>query len=126
VCLITRLGLAGEKQAASREAMEEYARLFHNPLSRHQVAVLAEAFGWALPVLPHDTRSSQGRALLRPSAGKGFVCWVVLYWILIWNVRGPNRKSRRDAVTSVVSSSRLGLALCVCKKPKRKLFRGEW
>jgi hypothetical protein len=49
VSLIMKLGLPGEGDTSSQEALQEYARLFNRPLSLHHLAALAEACGWVLP-----------------------------------------------------------------------------
>jgi hypothetical protein len=111
---MVKLGLKSEQVVLGPHALEEYNRLFTMPLSQLHVAALATLFGWQ--VLDSDQALKEAKALvglvsLEAWLPVGFVWSTVfvlmdLSKVLIWNVRGLNRKARRDVVCDMVGSTR--------------------
>jgi mannosylglycoprotein endo-beta-mannosidase len=103
------IDLEEEREQLGQHNLEEYAQRFQQPLSALHIKALAALFGW----LPPDDVSVQ----------EPFECLVLLWipfhfgrfdslfmdpsHILVWNVRGLNSVTRRDAVRVVVNSYKI-------------------
>lgn len=110
-----RLGISVDSEAFSQEALDEYGRLFAKPLYQSHIPALAALFGWSVPdevdaalevlVVSGDiTRRTCTNLPLLPVVFS-IVFPMDLSKILIWNLRGLNKKARHDAVRVMIDST---------------------
>lgn len=101
-----KLGIIENQSAIDPHLVDAYAKLFDHPLSTSQIATLTALFNWSVP--KDWQRISLECVLAQPRDPRILV--VPLYFmdfskILVWNVRGLNRKAHRDGVRQVISMS---------------------
>lgn len=104
--LIRKLGLINTQDRISHEAREAYARLFEHPLSRVHLTALASLFGWSVPIVARHAPPITVCIRPRNALVVVFLYAMDISTILVWNVRGLNKKVHRDNGRDLIAATR--------------------